>query len=178
MQKCLMCLTRAYVSEHSGYELEFCIRQGFLTLQRLTEETLSKMLSKLIISIPVSVLFRKPPVIRTIFDLWMEVTESKCRASHEVGVAVKRSADSSCYSYIGRQGGSQDIGIGDGCQYQIGIVLHEMAHAIGFLHEHNRYPLVGVPRFSHLLMVLLFRPDRDNYVTIKFDRIRERKRSV
>ena len=43
----------------------------------------------------------------------------------------------SCWAYIGRQGGRQDVSIGTGCAFK-GTVLHELMHTIGFLHEHTR----------------------------------------
>lgn len=53
-----------------------------------------------------------------------------------------------CCSQIGKSGGGQDILV-DGCG-EIGEYIHELGHAIGFVHEHQR-------------------PDRDDYVEIKKD---------
>uniref|UniRef100_W5K2Q8 Metalloendopeptidase n=1 Tax=Astyanax mexicanus TaxID=7994 RepID=W5K2Q8_ASTMX len=62
-----------------------------------------------------------------------------------------------CWSYIGRNGGKQQLSIGIGCGY-VGIVEHEFLHCLGFFHEQSRY-------------------DRDDYVTIHYENIPEERRN-
>ncbi|XP_034160039.2 meprin A subunit beta isoform X3 [Pangasianodon hypophthalmus] len=59
-----------------------------------------------------------------------------------------------CYSYVGnRHVGKQSLSIGAGCD-RIATIEHEFLHALGFWHEQSR-------------------ADRDDYVTIMWDRIQE-----
>ncbi|GFY68878.1 astacin-like metalloprotease toxin 2 [Trichonephila inaurata madagascariensis] len=51
-----------------------------------------------------------------------------------------------CWSIIGRNGGQQNLSLGNGCAW-VGLVIHELGHAIGLFHEHQR-------------------SDRDNYITV------------
>lgn len=54
-------------------------------------------------------------------------------------------SSSTCSSYIGRQGGQQGIALAPNCSQ--GNTVHEIMHALGFFHEHQR-------------------PDRNDYITV------------
>lgn len=54
-----------------------------------------------------------------------------------------------CYSMLGMQKKPQSLGLAPGCRIK-GIVIHEIGHAIGWIHEHMR-------------------PDRDDYIKVNFE---------
>ncbi|XP_075210923.1 meprin A subunit beta-like [Lycorma delicatula] len=56
-----------------------------------------------------------------------------------------------CWSQVGRAGGEQQLSLGERCWY-LGIVIHELGHSLGFLHEMNR-------------------PDRDGWINIYWNNI-------
>ncbi|XP_066591220.1 zinc metalloproteinase nas-13-like [Prorops nasuta] len=61
--------------------------------------------------------------------------------------------NSGCWSSVGRIGGPQDVNLQvPGCVTKKGTVIHELMHAVGFLHEQSRY-------------------ERDDYVDIQWRNI-------
>jgi hypothetical protein len=46
-------------------------------------------------------------------------------------------ADQGCYSLVGRNGNQQPLSLGQGCGV-VGVVIHEIMHALGFHHHHSR----------------------------------------
>uniref|UniRef100_A0A182NDZ4 Metalloendopeptidase n=1 Tax=Anopheles dirus TaxID=7168 RepID=A0A182NDZ4_9DIPT len=64
------------------------------------------------------------------------------------------SSNSGCWSSVGMIGGKQAVNLQiPGCTTLAGTVMHEMMHALGFLHEQNR-------------------EDRDGWVTIRYENIK------
>lgn len=67
-----------------------------------------------------------------------------------------------CWSYIGRRGGAQPLSLRPPdskschCLCNVGRILHEMMHALGFYHEHTR-------------------PDRDRYIKIEEENVKKGK---
>ncbi|XP_078594443.1 zinc metalloproteinase nas-13-like [Branchiostoma floridae x Branchiostoma japonicum] len=61
-----------------------------------------------------------------------------------------------CWSFVGVQGGRQDLSLGFGCVHK-GVAIHEFMHAAGFWHEQSRF-------------------DRDDWVTIQWENIQEDKK--
>ncbi|OWR54819.1 zinc metalloproteinase nas-13 [Danaus plexippus plexippus] len=67
---------------------------------------------------------------------------------------VFKSANTGCWSSVGRLGGRQEVNLQTpGCVSKKGTVLHEILHAVGFIHEQSR-------------------PERDDFVKINYNNIR------
>lgn len=65
---------------------------------------------------------------------------------------VKFFLGSGCSSFVGKRGGQQPINLTSGCR--LGSIIHEICHAAGMYHEQSR-------------------SDRDDFVTINFQNIRD-----
>ena len=60
-----------------------------------------------------------------------------------------------CTSWTGRSGGKQPLSLGKGCCRK-GVVIHELLHSLGMMHEHCR-------------------ADRDQFIRINFNNIKPSK---
>jgi astacin len=72
--------------------------------------------------------------------------------NQQLWLSVRRIFSGACWSSVGRTGnGEQRLSLGQRCWY-LGIVIHELGHAIGFWHEMNR-------------------PDRDSWIYVYWNNI-------
>lgn len=79
------------------------------------------------------------------------------RSSQRNYILFTSHSNDGCSSHVGLQGGSQEVTLGPGCN-NIGIIIHEIGHALGLWHEQSR-------------------PDRDNFVRILNSNIQSGKES-
>lgn len=75
--------------------------------------------------------------------------------TNEQDALVFENAEGVCKSYVGRIGGFQPIWIPPGCGPS--EIAHEILHALGFIHEQNRF-------------------DRDEFINVLFNNIEEKYR--
>ena len=65
---------------------------------------------------------------------------------------IKIISEDGCYSYIGKIGGPQTLSLQTSGCHDLGTIIHELMHAIGFFHKHEQH-------------------NRDQYLTIHWDNI-------
>ena len=92
--------------------------------------------------------------IQAAIDHWNQNTVISLRPrSNEKDYVQFVAASGSCSSAVGRKGGRQTIGC-DLNTFRRGSIIHEIGHAVGLFHEHTR-------------------EDRDRFVTVHFDNIKD-----
>ncbi|XP_026271602.1 zinc metalloproteinase nas-13-like isoform X2 [Frankliniella occidentalis] len=75
------------------------------------------------------------------------------RRGSDVDYLYITNGNTGCWSSVGRVGGRQEVNLQTpGCLTKIGTPMHELMHAMGFMHEQNRW-------------------ERDDYVTINWQHI-------
>ncbi|XP_053392372.1 zinc metalloproteinase nas-36-like isoform X2 [Mercenaria mercenaria] len=101
----------------------------------------------------------KTDLIRDVLDEWsdyscIDFSKSVSNDNYNQIVFISKQGDERCGStYVGMKPGSQEIYLGKDC-FKRDIILHEVGHALGFYHEHNR-------------------ADRDSYIKIHYENIEQ-----
>ena len=73
-------------------------------------------------------------------------------------IVFANNPNSGCYSKLGYVGGAQGVQLSNGCANNLGSVIHELGHAVGLLHEHQRC-------------------DRISYITVNTSNLKSKGRS-
>ncbi|XP_074655437.1 zinc metalloproteinase nas-13-like [Tubulanus polymorphus] len=95
--------------------------------------------------------------IREALEIFKKKTQCimfRPRLSSDTNYLFIKRYSKSCSSNVGMVGGRQVTKLADGCVNVQGIILHEMMHVIGFMHEQTR-------------------PDRNKYIFVKWRNIKE-----
>ncbi|XP_041379192.1 nematocyst expressed protein 6-like [Gigantopelta aegis] len=94
---------------------------------------------------------RNKRTIRSAINEWQNYTCLTFREATNERAKIRFRNGDGCYSRLGRSGGTQPIALASGCRTK-GIVVHEIGHAIGWIHEQAR-------------------PDRDDFIMVNFNQI-------
>ncbi|XP_060600907.1 protein SpAN-like [Ruditapes philippinarum] len=96
---------------------------------------------------------RQELAIRRAIPLWEQYSCLNFYENKQVynRIVFKLGYHNLCASEVGMKQGPQIISLGEKC-FEPEIILHEIGHALGFYHEHNRW-------------------DRDNYIEIHYENI-------
>lgn len=98
----------------------------------------------------------KNAVINAIKVLTEKTNLRFVKKTNERDFVTFTSSSNGCWSFVGRQGGSQFINLDRGCHYTY-IVAHEIMHAVGVQHEQSR-------------------PDRDDHINVNLGNATRRSR--
>uniref|UniRef100_A0A0N5AIR0 Metalloendopeptidase n=1 Tax=Syphacia muris TaxID=451379 RepID=A0A0N5AIR0_9BILA len=101
-------------------------------------------------------LFRKSVIIQALFDLQLKACFRFVKRTTQTDYLDIRPLDG-CYSFVGRIGGPQLVSLASGCIAKY-VIMHEIMHAIGFEHEHQR-------------------PDRDEYIKVIYANVQPEQMS-
>ncbi|XP_035779868.1 zinc metalloproteinase nas-4-like [Anopheles albimanus] len=93
-------------------------------------------------------------IVRTAMEVLHRRTCVRFVETSQVVQHVLITADetSGCWADTGRQPGTTYVNLPRNCTQTIGSILHELLHALGFLHQHTR-------------------PDRDRYVCVRYENV-------
>ncbi|VDL79131.1 unnamed protein product [Nippostrongylus brasiliensis] len=99
------------------------------------------------------------PSVKIVFKkaahLWAKDTCLDIVENESASDAIRVLDMGGCWSYVGRIGGIQNLSLGVRCN-STRAAAHELGHALGFSHTQSRH-------------------DRDNYITVILENIREKK---
>ena len=97
-------------------------------------------------------------------EVFFQEVKKENRSKYPNRIVFKNESGAVCYSKLGYQGGGQTLMLGNslgkstGCADYLGTVIHELGHAVGLLHEHQRC-------------------DRDRYINVNDPNLKSKAKS-